>query len=705
MNLTSISVSVTQSPELSMAESLGGIREFGALFPELLTPEAGSGLTPLLTAKALPADGSRLPPAAAGMSLPPELQQQLEQLSAEDRALLADWSAQDWQQWMMQPKTGEQAQSAPTMTAEMPSLDAPLTAESDQSLATKPESEGAVNSERRPLDSDSEREPEVHPESVTVLPALFGILPEPVASGRESGVEPLRYLAAAQSLDQKPTPAIDSVTGSRQRPTSLPELQTSSQTEALLPRLLDTAGPEPEHRAPSIASNASPEPAIPPMSIAAAPVSETASRSPLKSGQPPKGSTEPALLPDPTLTLNAVRPAVVAVQTQAQPLEQSAPPVAAVTTVGITNTPPLTPVAPDAEALLPATDSTSSAKWQQLSPEAQQQLAAMDGKVLARLARLPQQAWQSSPSPQQNLAPAAAETHALNQIAEPATASKTPAPAVEPPMLSLMGHWLSNRSAKVQAPSERLAPLGASITASAAALVPVSDAQLPLTDRDMGVSAESVQPATFSLERPSLVIPAQAETRVPSSGLEPASPATDGLPAVPELLSPVQKTEASSSTPTSAPVLSSDPRLDFRQAGWHEKFAEQLQGLKYLQLKDAEIRLDPPELGALKIQLSLQPDGVSQVHIQAAVAETRQLIEQSLPRLRELFQQQGLALAQANVSSGGQGQNQSQSQQQPAPERSASGSWTQAGTDRAEETPRVVAPSPSRDVGRIDHYA
>ncbi|CZF80278.1 Flagellar hook-length control protein [Grimontia celer] len=65
-------------------------------------------------------------------------------------------------------------------------------------------------------------------------------------------------------------------------------------------------------------------------------------------------------------------------------------------------------------------------------------------------------------------------------------------------------------------------------------------------------------------------------------------------------------------------------------------------------LKHVDIRLDPPELGRLQIKLSVNSDQAS-VQFTVANQAARDLVEQSMPRLREMMQQQGLQLAQSSV--------------------------------------------------------
>lgn len=63
----------------------------------------------------------------------------------------------------------------------------------------------------------------------------------------------------------------------------------------------------------------------------------------------------------------------------------------------------------------------------------------------------------------------------------------------------------------------------------------------------------------------------------------------------------------------------------------------------------AEIRLDPPDLGALHVTVHAGRDGAS-VHFSAPSAPVRELLEHSLPRLRELLESSGMNLVNVNVA-------------------------------------------------------
>ncbi|WP_353371120.1 flagellar hook-length control protein FliK [Aliiglaciecola sp. NS0011-25] len=62
----------------------------------------------------------------------------------------------------------------------------------------------------------------------------------------------------------------------------------------------------------------------------------------------------------------------------------------------------------------------------------------------------------------------------------------------------------------------------------------------------------------------------------------------------------------------------------------------------------AEIRLDPPDLGAMKVRLNMSGDTAS-VNIVVQSQQARDVLEQATPRLKELLEQQGIELGQSSV--------------------------------------------------------
>ncbi len=72
-------------------------------------------------------------------------------------------------------------------------------------------------------------------------------------------------------------------------------------------------------------------------------------------------------------------------------------------------------------------------------------------------------------------------------------------------------------------------------------------------------------------------------------------------------------------------------------------------------IQQAEIRLDPPELGHMLVKVQVNGEQ-TQVQFHVTQSQTRDVVEQAIPRLRELLQEQGMQLTDSQVSQGDQGQ-------------------------------------------------
>lgn len=82
---------------------------------------------------------------------------------------------------------------------------------------------------------------------------------------------------------------------------------------------------------------------------------------------------------------------------------------------------------------------------------------------------------------------------------------------------------------------------------------------------------------------------------------------------------------------------------------WGERVSQRVALMLGQKISSAHIQLDPPELGAMNIKVSLHGDQAS-VSFHSAHAVVRDALEQSFPRLQEMLNQQGLQLVDAQVS-------------------------------------------------------
>jgi flagellar hook-length control protein FliK len=133
-------------------------------------------------------------------------------------------------------------------------------------------------------------------------------------------------------------------------------------------------------------------------------------------------------------------------------------------------------------------------------------------------------------------------------------------------------------------------------------------------------------------------------------------------------------------------------------AAWHQETGAHVAWMRDDDVHHAELRLHPAELGSLEISINVQDDRAV-VHMVAGNAHARDLLEASLPRLRELLASNGLQLDQGSVAQG----------QAHSGRQDAQAGFTRGGSRQhaGNETLGVTAaPAPRRGASlhRIDHY-
>ncbi|GAB3520607.1 flagellar hook-length control protein FliK [Photobacterium alginatilyticum] len=175
--------------------------------------------------------------------------------------------------------------------------------------------------------------------------------------------------------------------------------------------------------------------------------------------------------------------------------------------------------------------------------------------------------------------------------------------------------------------------------------------------------------------------------------------------------SATQQGQATLQARAEAALAQSPLQLSKEQAG--DQLAERVQVMMSKNLKHVDIRLDPPELGKLQIKLSLNQDQAS-VQFTVGNQQTRDLVEQAMPRLRELMNQQGLQLAQTSVQQdssrqqfAGQ-QNQQQNQTNAGQQNSGGGQQGNGGTRHQQAESGGSEPVDmyvSQSSDRVDYYA
>ena len=123
------------------------------------------------------------------------------------------------------------------------------------------------------------------------------------------------------------------------------------------------------------------------------------------------------------------------------------------------------------------------------------------------------------------------------------------------------------------------------------------------------------------------------------------------------------------------------------------------QGAQNPGLQTAEIRLDPPELGPLRIVLSVT-ESVANAMIFAAHAQTRLTVEQALPQLQQQLAQAGLSLGEANVSDQGFS---AQSEQHADKNPNKPATFSLTGSNQSDDNSGLLASA--TDTQRVDSNA
>lgn len=119
-----------------------------------------------------------------------------------------------------------------------------------------------------------------------------------------------------------------------------------------------------------------------------------------------------------------------------------------------------------------------------------------------------------------------------------------------------------------------------------------------------------------------------------------------------------------SATDTQATVVPT--RADMGGEHFDQEVAEGVQYMLDNKLQSARIRISPQQMGMIEVELRLDGDRVH-ANFSSAQADVRQALHDSLPRLRELLDGQGLAMGETAVGDHGQHNGESGSGQEHGP--------------------------------------
>lgn len=168
-----------------------------------------------------------------------------------------------------------------------------------------------------------------------------------------------------------------------------------------------------------------------------------------------------------------------------------------------------------------------------------------------------------------------------------------------------------------------------------------------------GLTRQLLAMAGMSGDRPTLA----GRQGVISTLQRHSSALLDILPAQPPTTSLSGEESAPSGLGLHASRAASTPTLPLLQVNtpvgtpsWSHDMAQRVTWLANTQIREAQIQLNPRHLGPVEVKISFGQDQQMNVTFTAAHPVTREALDAALPRLREMFEQQGMLLADANVS-------------------------------------------------------
>jgi flagellar hook-length control protein FliK len=149
-----------------------------------------------------------------------------------------------------------------------------------------------------------------------------------------------------------------------------------------------------------------------------------------------------------------------------------------------------------------------------------------------------------------------------------------------------------------------------------------------------------------------------------------------------------------------------DKAVNIFKAEGQQQLAEKVRWMVNGRNPAAEIRLDPPELGAMQIKVNMTSETAT-VSFTVQSAQAKEALDQAVPRLRDMLQEQGIELGQSSVEQQNNGQGQPQEQQ--SDNSSTGGSASRLAGSAQENEQQATSVIEQRvaggSLGGIDFYA
>lgn len=169
----------------------------------------------------------------------------------------------------------------------------------------------------------------------------------------------------------------------------------------------------------------------------------------------------------------------------------------------------------------------------------------------------------------------------------------------------------------------------------------------------------------------------------------------------PASVHPSSLSSPAASTPvTLASAMPQEIEVPVGHAAWEKSMAKQVLQAGQNQLQTLHIKLNPANLGALEVRISVEAETTSIV-FSSHHAVVREAVEGAIPRLREMFTNSGLNLGDVNVGNQSAAEEQGRQSAGRPPAGESSGSDVAGSSEQVADAP--VRPASSGDQ-LLDYY-
>ncbi len=240
---------------------------------------------------------------------------------------------------------------------------------------------------------------------------------------------------------------------------------------------------------------------------------------------------------------------------------------------------------------------------------------------------------------------------------------------------------------------------GATQSANAAALRAAQASSLRAASDNAAPAADPLQAMLKNLTTERSTSPASADfgKQIAAQMLQEVKPTAEATSAA---ATPINPLPVAAPAVTQTPVSLGTLPVEIDSPRFAAATAERVQFAIGNKLQSAQIDLHPAELGPIRIQLQMNQQDLS-ISFTAAHPDTRQALENALPRLRELLGQSGITLTDTQVG------QQTFAQHQDQPQQSERHNTSAAANPMHSNTSTITLPlnSAQHNSGLLDTYA